>query len=74
MKHDGRTVQHYESELRPQLRILSTGMFAPRVDYPQGDYDYQIAWKPPPQAAVNELTQNYHLLKRIIKRGCQRTR
>ena len=65
VKHDGRTVQHYESELRPQLRILSKGMFALRIDYPQGDHDYQIAWKPVPQSAVNELTQNYNLLKRF---------
>jgi len=63
VKHDGRTVRHHEIELRPQLRILSKGVFALRVDYPQGYHEYQIAWKPVPQATVNEFTQNYNLLK-----------
>jgi len=55
---DGRRIVHQEIELRPHLRTLGKGVIALRIEYPQGGYDYQIAWKSVPQWMVNRLMDN----------------
>jgi predicted phosphodiesterase len=67
VEHDGRRIEHQENELRPDLRILGKGTFALRVAYPEGDHDYQIAWKPISQRAVNELTQNVLPIEQFVE-------
>jgi len=55
---EGRRIVHQEIELRPYLRTLGKGLIALRIEYPQGGYDYQIAWKSVPQSMVNRLMRN----------------
>jgi predicted phosphodiesterase len=66
VEHGGRRVRHQEIELRPNLQILSKGLFSLRIDYPQDGYDYQIAWKPPPLRMVNQLMENDEPLAKFV--------
>jgi 3',5'-cyclic AMP phosphodiesterase CpdA len=66
VEHLGRRILHQENELRPWLRSHSQGLYSLSVAYPQGEHDYQIAWKPVPQPMVNERTHNDARLRDFV--------